>query len=867
MPIQPFRPFPRLTALLQGLPITQLQALADSHGISVSRMGRENESLLATKIATFLAHPGRFEQFAAYDEPSETWLRSFLHQVAPDEFPPLDGSPKVLGEPPRRLLATGQVILRPAGGGPAVPLEIALRLAVRWGRGVSLLRWLGQSREAMLRMCARDLRHRFHAPVDATAAPLVLAAELYDALAQHRAAMHDALTARENEMLAWVARMGGSVSTADMQSLFPGDAPLDAQPLASRDPLSAIEAGWGKHRHFPEGFYRLTGWYLLLPAGESYAPWSRVAACPALWPTRLPKAPPVAPPSASTPASAMPHPSWSRLAWGDATAFQFKRLLIAGACGQLVAGRNGQPGRIAVRKTALLMGLDESLLMRLSQLATEMRLWEPEPEGARLRLSPGDEGRALFEMPETAASARLRERAVQRALNAIDTPLLFQMAALAAERKPDTGWVGMAEHKAAVQTQSKDADAHPDRRRPPTRSDIEAPLWGLALTGRMEVAFSSAGLEAFRWLQDSNPAATATKPSPPTAILQPNLEALVPLEAGPDALAQWAQFAELQGIDRMCRLAISANSINQALLAGWTLEDIEEFLAARTATALPATLLSLLRDVRSRAGEVRLAEGRYFLVVEQDHTAAQMMNSPDLMGYVQERLGERVWLLKPGIDPEKITGLLRGAGLYPLRSRRTEDGAGESKVRWVSAMPREWDSMREVVEGLSRLAHRLGVSGPLRKKIEEATKLAATAASRHLTSMDAARELAAAMDQWADEHVEALLNQRRAAIAEGKKRKSGYSGPNPATQPGDREKLLRFAHAAELKVEIAYDVGAHGKPVARTVTPLSVDSHYLDAYCHQKRGERLFRLDRIESVRLLDEAAAPAGKSAPKGKP
>jgi len=75
--------------------------------------------------------------------------------------------------------------------------------------------------------------------------------------------------------------------------------------------------------------------------------------------------------------------------------------------------------------------------------------------------------------------------------------------------------------------------------------------------------------------------------------------------------------------------------------------------------------------------------------------------------------------------------------------------------------------------------------------------------------------------------------------------------------PGDALALLQQAVAERRQVELdyySYGRDAHG---VRRVDPWRVQaeqgSWYLEAWCHQSDAERVFRVDRVRSVRLLDD--------------
>jgi proteasome accessory factor C len=73
--------------------------------------------------------------------------------------------------------------------------------------------------------------------------------------------------------------------------------------------------------------------------------------------------------------------------------------------------------------------------------------------------------------------------------------------------------------------------------------------------------------------------------------------------------------------------------------------------------------------------------------------------------------------------------------------------------------------------------------------------------------------------------------------------------------------VLRRAVDERRALELRYYTAARDETTERTVDPLRVfelDGHsYLEAWCRRAEGVRVFRVDRIDDVRLLDEPARP----------
>ena len=75
--------------------------------------------------------------------------------------------------------------------------------------------------------------------------------------------------------------------------------------------------------------------------------------------------------------------------------------------------------------------------------------------------------------------------------------------------------------------------------------------------------------------------------------------------------------------------------------------------------------------------------------------------------------------------------------------------------------------------------------------------------------------------------------------------------------PSEHAEALRRGIAEDRQVRLTYYVPTRDESTLRTVDPVAVvsrDGHdYLDAWCHLARARRLFRLDRVEAVQVLEE--------------
>jgi predicted DNA-binding transcriptional regulator YafY len=85
-----------------------------------------------------------------------------------------------------------------------------------------------------------------------------------------------------------------------------------------------------------------------------------------------------------------------------------------------------------------------------------------------------------------------------------------------------------------------------------------------------------------------------------------------------------------------------------------------------------------------------------------------------------------------------------------------------------------------------------------------------------------------------------------------------YPGQNPATTSEDIVPLVGYAIDHGLCIEIDYKSDGQGNGTRRMVEPVSEDHAMLYAYCRSRKGDRVFRLQKIEFARLTGERAQHA---------
>jgi proteasome accessory factor C len=160
-----------------------------------------------------------------------------------------------------------------------------------------------------------------------------------------------------------------------------------------------------------------------------------------------------------------------------------------------------------------------------------------------------------------------------------------------------------------------------------------------------------------------------------------------------------------------------------------------------------------------------------------------------------------------------------------------------------------------------------GMRRPLRLTAAEATALLvalrALADTPGIADSDAVRRAVAKLESAVGSAVPSGVVVGR--IAEGA---GGYSGGDGEPELAELRATVRGALERGHALRLRYYTASRDAISDRTVDPMRLllveGRSYLEAWCRRAEGVRLFRLDRIDSVEELDEAAAPPPDAVPR---
>ncbi len=228
-----------------------------------------------------------------------------------------------------------------------------------------------------------------------------------------------------------------------------------------------------------------------------------------------------------------------------------------------------------------------------------------------------------------------------------------------------------------------------------------------------------------------------------------------------------------------------------------------------------------------------------------DRAAEQVQRMLALVPYLKDRAGV------------PVDQVARDFGVAPTTIVR------DLNVLWFCGLPEavtgemidvDMDALES--EGVVRLDNADYLTRPLRLTVHEALAL--------IVALRTLRETAVAGTADA---IDGALAKLESAAADGA---AAAQQVHIVSRPVDRDvgPAVQQALAQGRRVHLDYLVPSRDETTARDVDPLrllNAEGHaYLEGWCHRAEGVRLFRLDRIVGLSVLDEAASPPADARPR---
>ena len=320
-------------------------------------------------------------------------------------------------------------------------------------------------------------------------------------------------------------------------------------------------------------------------------------------------------------------------------------------------------------------------------------------------------------------------------------------------------------------------------------------------------------------------------------IIQPNLEILAPPELPPADYIRLCGLSDLHSIDVVSHFQISKEAFLDAFNRASSAKSIRKFLESRSATGVPDMVKSLITECEDKHGEVRIKQASGYLEVDDPNLLDELMAQKRVADLIDERLSDRSAVILATVKPDVVAGTLSKLGYMPaldMHGEETDDGVIQLNYR-ASDLSRIVAFLEASADFLSD--HGDGVNGPstLVRQLKRSLRRSAS------EPLEKARlKYSAAF--------ETAVKQIRES--DGRAVKNAFQGASPASKEKDIRTLIDYAIENRMRVKIGYGGSNHQD---RIVEPSSEDEQMLYAYCRSRKGDRVFRVDRIAQAELTDE--------------
>lgn len=263
----------------------------------------------------------------------------------------------------------------------------------------------------------------------------------------------------------------------------------------------------------------------------------------------------------------------------------------------------------------------------------------------------------------------------------------------------------------------------------------------------------------------------------------------------------------------------SAGSIRRALDAGRVPEEITADLAAVAAGPLPQPLSYLISDTARGHGRVRIAPASCVLHGDEPALLAELAAHRRLAGLGLRQLAPTVLISRSPLDA--TLAALRAEGYAPVAE--TADGT----LRIEKTRPRRAGATVPAPRGPRARGARIAATHPAK----ESAALDPSALAARLLAAPATVPEPAPFDAGVP------FGTDTEEIVAGWAKRLPYSD------------IRQLAHAIDTDQAITIEyVATSGNRTVRTLSRLSLDPPYLDAWCHLRSDERVFTLSRIHGV-------------------
>ncbi len=246
---------------------------------------------------------------------------------------------------------------------------------------------------------------------------------------------------------------------------------------------------------------------------------------------------------------------------------------------------------------------------------------------------------------------------------------------------------------------------------------------------------------------------------------------------------------------------------------------------------------SLITECEDKHGEVKIKQASGYMKVDDPSLLDELMAQKQVADLVDERLGDLSAAILATVKPDTVANTLSKLGYMPAletHGEETDDGVIQLNYR---------------ASDLSRLVAFLEASANFLGDYGDGNTGPTTLVRQLKRSLrrSSSEPLNKAKEKY-DSGFDAAIAQIRES--DGRAVKNAYLGTSPASDEKDIRTLIDYAIENRMRVRLGYGDRNHQD---RIVEPTSEDEQMLYAYCRSRKGDRVFRVDRIIQAELTEE--------------
>ncbi len=339
--------------------------------------------------------------------------------------------------------------------------------------------------------------------------------------------------------------------------------------------------------------------------------------------------------------------------------------------------------------------------------------------------------------------------------------------------------------------------------------------------------------------------------------VQPNQEIITPPDLALDRLFRVLQFANIKKVDVMTTLSITRESLRAGLDTGLTAPMMIELLGACSRKELPETVRQLVNECDSCHGEVDMGLAGGYLKVNDPMHLEEIKANSKIAPAIKDVFGDRLILLNRTADFKKIARELQRLGHMPHVDSdslyETNDGLFQVTLR-----------TDELYDLLAILRFAILMEGQTGESIFEERvrplfqRLSINAQDKFnpkLYAESIAKVFLGKFEKATQKTVDAATKKYRRQVNRLMTQMprtgscSGYRGQNPATEPPDITRLIKYAIENEVQVRICYQRSS-GEVVDEVIEPEGLQAKKVHAFCPDQGAHHTYALERVRSASI-----------------